>query len=146
MEEIDLCWTIHRMGYRILHCPESLVYHVGGATLHKENPKKTFLNFRNSLWMLYKHLPSNALLPVLFLRMVQDGLAAIHYLSRGKISLFWAVFNAHMHFYFYGDKVKKRALHAGLPAYYSGEKTILQSSLIIRFYLKGKKYFSDLMI
>src|SRR5690606_3239801 len=64
MEEIDICWRLRNMGYEIMCIPGSVVYHVGGATLPKNNPGKTLLNFRNNLSMLYKNLPSNRLIPV----------------------------------------------------------------------------------
>lgn len=59
MEEVDMCWRLRARGRQIVCIPQSVVYHVGGATLKKENPRKTFLNFRNNLIMLYKNLPSS---------------------------------------------------------------------------------------
>jgi GT2 family glycosyltransferase len=144
MEEIDLCWTIHRMGYSIQYIPESLVYHVGAATLKKDNPKKTFLNFRNSLWMLQKHLPSNKLFPVIFLRMCLDGLAGLHYLSKGQWRQCLAVFNAHMSFYFSAKNKGKRKRLKQLPFYYTDVPVILSKSLIWAYYIRGKKVFNQL--
>jgi GT2 family glycosyltransferase len=144
MEEIDLCWTIHRLGYSIVSVPESIIYHVGAATLKKENPKKTFLNFRNSLWMLHKHLPSNKLLPVLFIRLCFDGLAGMHYLSKGQWQQCLAVFNAHMSFYFSNTNKGKRNKLSALPYYYSDTPLILNKSIIIDYYFRGKKIFTQL--
>jgi GT2 family glycosyltransferase len=141
MEEIDLCWTIHRLGYSIQYIPESTVYHVGGATLNKANPKKTFLNFRNSLWMLQKHLPATKLIPILFTRMCLDGLAALHYLSKGQWKHFVAVFNAHMSFYFNQKNKGKREALAHLPSFYSATNLIVKKSIIFEYYLKGKKTY-----
>jgi len=143
MEEIDLCWTIHRLGYSIAYVPESTIYHVGAATLKKENPKKTFLNFRNSLWMLHKHLPSNKLLPVLFIRLCFDGLAGMHYLSKGQWQQCLAVFNAHMSFYFSNTNHGKRKKLSSLPYYYS-TPLVLNKSIIIEYYFRGKKIFGQL--
>lgn len=75
-EEIDLCWRLHRMGKHIFCFPESTVYHVGGGTLPKSNPRKTFLNFRNNLTMLWKNLPDNELQHVMRMRFFLDYLAA----------------------------------------------------------------------
>ena len=75
-EEIDLCWRLHRMGKHIYCFPESIVYHVGGGTLPKSNPRKTFLNFRNNLTMLWKNLPDNELHYVMRMRFFLDYLAA----------------------------------------------------------------------
>ncbi len=144
MEEIDLCWTIHRMGYDIAYIPSSTVYHVGAATLKKENPKKTFLNFRNSLWMLQKHLPSNKLFLILFTRMCLDGLAALHYLSRGQWRQFIAVFNAHMSFYFSSKNKGKRKALSHYPYVYTNTPFILKKSIISCYYLQGKKKYSGL--
>jgi GT2 family glycosyltransferase len=76
-EEIDFCWRAFNMGYKAKYTSESVVYHVGGATLNESNPKKTFLNFRNSLLMLTKNLPANKLVPILFVRLILDGVAGI---------------------------------------------------------------------
>ncbi|MBF1398702.1 MAG: glycosyltransferase family 2 protein [Prevotella histicola] len=75
-EEIDLCWRLHRMGKRIFCFPESVVYHLGGGTLPKSNPRKTFLNFRNNLTMLWKNLPEDDLRHVMRIRWFLDYLAA----------------------------------------------------------------------
>ncbi len=98
-EEIDLCWRARSIGYGIKVVPSSVVYHVGGATLQEQNPKKTYLNFRNSLFLLLKNLKGKDLVPVIFSRMLLDGLAAIRFLTQGKGSHFFAVFKAHLHFY-----------------------------------------------
>jgi len=80
MEEIDLCWRLNKAGYRISYIPESVVYHVGGGSLPYESPFKTYLNFRNSLYLLYKNLPDNRLHYVLFIRKLLDALAAVRFL------------------------------------------------------------------
>lgn len=77
MEEIDLCWRLRSRGKKLVCIPQSVVYHVGGATLKKENPRKTFLNFRNNLLMLYKNLPDKELEHVLFIRGILDRVAAL---------------------------------------------------------------------
>lgn len=84
MEEIDLCWRLHRMGYKVVCVPESVVYHVGGGALAYENPRKTFLNFRNNLLMLRKNLPKSKLWWVMSARWVLDYVAAMYYLLQGK--------------------------------------------------------------
>lgn len=100
-EEIDLCWRAFNKNFKIKYCGFSTVYHVGGATLKESNPHKTFLNFRNSLWMMVKNLPKNKLFPILFLRLSQDGLAGIQFLKQGKFSHLWAVLKSHFYFYLY---------------------------------------------
>lgn len=98
-EEIDLCWRAFNKGYNAKYCGTSTVYHVGGATLAAGNPKKTYLNFRNSLWMLLKNLPKNKLVPVLFIRLIFDGIAGIRFLLQGKPKHLWAILTAHFAFY-----------------------------------------------
>ena len=98
MEEIDLCWRIKRLGYGFKIIPSSKVFHVGGGTLDYFSPKKTYLNFRNSLYMITKN-HEGWLFPKLFYRMFLDGIAAIMFLSSGKPSHFNAVFMAHIDFY-----------------------------------------------
>ena len=83
MEEIDLCWRLRSRGYQLVCIPSSKVYHVGGATLKKENPRKTFLNFRNNLLMLYKNLPEEELAPVMRVRTLLDYCAALVWLLKG---------------------------------------------------------------
>src|SRR5690606_19243009 len=75
MEEIDLCWRLKRQNYKIYYCGASQVYHVGGGTLNYMNPRKTYLNFRNSLYMIAKN-HEGLLFPKLFTRLVMDGLGA----------------------------------------------------------------------
>jgi GT2 family glycosyltransferase len=144
MEEIDLCWRLQRMGYRIRFVPVSMVYHVGGATLNRGNPFKTFLNFRNNLLLLYKNLPVRGRERILFTRMVLDGISAIRFLLHGDIRECRAVFRAHFAYY-------------GMKSYYKGIKNknkypennvivagIYPGSIVIDFFLKGKRTFRDL--
>ena len=98
-EEIDLCWRAFNQGNKIKYNSESVVYHIGGATLQQGNPKKTFLNFRNSLLMLTKNLPKEQLYKILLGRMLLDGIAGIQFLVQGKPKHFFAVLKAHWSFY-----------------------------------------------
>lgn len=98
MEEIDLCWRIKKLGYSFKIIPSSEVYHVGGGTLDYLSPKKTYLNFRNSLYMITKN-HAGWLFPKLFYRMLLDGIAAMMFLFSGKPRHFWSVFRAHIDFY-----------------------------------------------
>ena len=99
MEEIDLCWRLKNQGHRIVYCPSSTVYHVGGGTLTKINPKKTFLNFRNSLLTLHKNLPKKNRSIKIFIRLCLDALASFKFLLDGKPNHSWAVIRSHFSFY-----------------------------------------------
>ena len=99
MEEIDLCWRIKSRAYDILFVPDSVVYHVGGGTLSKISPRKTYLNFRNNLLILYKNRPSVGLYKILFLRLILDGIAGIKFMLSGQFQHMFAILKAHFHFY-----------------------------------------------
>ena len=98
MEEIDFCWRLRSRGRGIVCIPQSVVYHVGAATLKKENPRKTFLNFRNNLLMLYKNLPEKDLKYVMFVRGILDGVAALVFLLKGEKEAAKAVLQARKEF------------------------------------------------
>ena len=99
MEEIDLCWRLRSRGYQLVCIPSSTVYHVGGATLKKENPRKTFLNFRNNLLMLYKNLPEEELKPVMRVRTFLDYCAAAVWVLKGDFANAKAVWSARREFF-----------------------------------------------
>lgn len=143
MEEIDLCWRMQNLGYEIWVEPASVVYHVGGGTLHKSNPKKTFLNFRNNLALLYKNLPSNKLFSTIFLRLILDGLAGVNFLLKGQFADIIAIIKAH--FAFYGMlpylKRKRKSMPEPLPL----EKLngISKAGIVKSYYLNKIKAFSQ---
>ncbi|RKS53598.1 hypothetical protein BC962_1851 [Gillisia mitskevichiae] len=137
-EEIDICWRLHNYGYKVFYTPKSVVYHVGGATLDSMNPKKTYYNFRNSLFNLIKNVPSNKIILVLLIRMILDGIAAIKFLFELKFNHFTAVFQAHMSFYKQSNKfIKKRKKLPKKDNYYS------KISVVCRNYGLGQKKYSD---
>jgi GT2 family glycosyltransferase len=95
MEEIDLCWRLQNQGYQIMYCGQSEVYHVGGGTLPASNPRKTFLNFRNGLALIFKNLARENFYTILFLRLLLDWIAATKFLISGQPADCRAVFKAH---------------------------------------------------
>uniref|UniRef100_UPI00404AB61F glycosyltransferase family 2 protein n=1 Tax=Flavobacterium sp. TaxID=239 RepID=UPI00404AB61F len=138
-EEIDLCWRAFNEGYKVIYNSKSLVYHVGGATLIMGSPQKTFLNFRNSLWMLIKNLPKNKLFPVLFLRLCIDGIAGIRFLSQGKIKHLFSILKAHFYFYkylFYFLKKRKTK---------QKENFFKTKSIIFQYFIKKRAYFNEII-
>jgi len=98
-EEIDLCWRAHHQNLKAVYIPDSTVYHLGGASLNNQNPFKTYLNFRNNLLMLLKNLPASLIFPVIFIRLLLDGLAGTVFLFQGKPKHTWAIVKAHFGFY-----------------------------------------------
>lgn len=145
-EEIDLCWRLRNRGYRMVCTPQSVVYHVGGATLHTESPQKTFLNFRNNLLMLYKNLPDEELDSVMRVRFWLDYLAALRFLLSGHPRNAKAVYTARKAFFQlkpeYASIRRENLQKAGNLSETVPE--IVRKSLLIAFYLKGKKRFKDL--
>ncbi|MBE51095.1 MAG: dTDP-Rha--alpha-D-GlcNAc-pyrophosphate polyprenol alpha-3-L-rhamnosyltransferase [Flavobacteriales bacterium] len=99
-EEIDLCWRLKNIGYKIMVEPKSVVYHVGGGTLNHTSPYKTYLNFRNNLFMLFKNLPFQSLFIIIFLRLILDAVAAVTFLNKQqRFSHIFSVIKAHFSFY-----------------------------------------------
>jgi len=142
MEEIDLCWRIQRMGYYFKAVPESVVYHVGGGTLNYMSPRKTFLNFRNSLLMIQKNY-DGWLGWLMFRRLCLDGIAAIVFLCKGQFPHFWAVFTAHMSFYkLMPSSLKERRKYSHLKGEITTGK--YRGSILYATYIQGVKSFEKL--
>ncbi len=145
-EEIDLCWRLYQTGRKIFCFPQSTVYHVGGGTLPKGNPRKTFLNFRNNLTMLWKNLPEEDLRPVMLLRWLLDYVAAWWTLiGQRNLGDFKAIYRARRAFLAWRyDFDTDRCFaspeeKAKLPA--DGRKPY---SILWQYHIKGRKHFSDL--
>lgn len=146
MEEIDLCWRFRSRGLQVACIPQSTVYHLGAGTLKKENPHKTYLNFRNNLLMLYKNLPAAELSKVMCTRMWLDYLAALSFLLKGQFSNMRSVFQARSDY----KRTRSSFSNARLE---NLEKAIvecipeqLNDSILMQFYLRGKKKFSQLQL
>lgn len=142
MEEIDLCWRIKNSGKKIVYVPESTIYHVGGGTLQRTSPLKTFLNFRNGLVLLYKNLPTQKLFFTILWRLILDGVAGTAFLFAGKPKHTWAVIRAHFSFYggFRKWKVSRKHSQQFVKTY--RHKEIYQGSIVWTFFAKGIKNFS----
>lgn len=109
MEEIDLCWRLKNRGYRVGACRTAHVFHVGGGTLDRLSPFKTFLNFRNNLYLLVKNYQEGQLFGKMLRRQVLDGVAALHFCTEGKFNYAWSVLKAHFSYYRHlGLCLKKR--------------------------------------
>lgn len=140
MEEIDFCWRLKNAGYRIMVCPSSVVYHVGGGTLPKKSARKTYLNFRNNLSLLYKNIPSNQMFSAFLIRFILDGVAAIKFFFEGGMQDLVAVLKAHIYFYRNLGKLKakRKAQKQGVVS------DVYQKNIVLEHYLKGRKKYSDL--
>ncbi len=138
-EEIDLCWRMQNHGYQIMYQGASTVYHLGGATLNTMNPKKTYLNFRNNLYLLIKNAPKRDLLFLIFIRLLLDGLAGFKFLIEGKFSHFIAIIKAHFSFYAnFNTFIKKRKKLSKTGKYYSF------FSVVWQYFILKHKHFNQL--
>ena len=143
-EEIDLCWRLRSRGRGIVCIPDSIVYHLGGGTLPQGNPRKTFLNFRNNLLLLYKNLPQERLDHVMRIRFWLDALASIKFLFTFQWGSFLAVWRARREYRriladFQQDRDRNLAL--GILSPVPEQSTF---SLLYQYYVKGRKKYSQL--
>jgi GT2 family glycosyltransferase len=144
MEEIDLCWRFKNQGHKILYTPESKVYHWGGATLDYNNPRKLFLNIRNSLWTLYKNHTGANINWIIFVRMLIDTIAIAKYVVSLDLKNAKAIVDAH--FAFHRSKVeliKKRNVLIDKVTT-PNHAQILNGSIALQFFLSSKKTFDKL--
>lgn len=137
-EEIDLCWRSHNEGYKTIYNYKSVVYHVGGATLNVGSPQKTFLNFRNSLWMLTKNLPTNKLFSVLFIRLILDGFASAQLLFQGNFKHILSVLKAHFYFYYYFIYFFKKRKNSQKGDYFKTK------SIVFMYFIDKKTKFTEI--
>ncbi len=143
MEEIDLCWRLHRAGFSIFYDGESVVYHVGGATLAAGSPRKVFFNFKNGLTLLIKNLPAGELVYKFPLRIFLDWAAALDFLLHGFGRSCLAVLKAHVYFFAgMGNDFSKRKKWSHLG--FSVKPTlILNKMIVVDYFLKGKREYPD---
>lgn len=129
-EEIDLCWRAKNKGFSTYYVGLSKVYHLGGSTLSNMNPKKTYLNFRNSLFSITKNLPKGKALYVIFLRLLLDGVAAIRFIFQLKFTHCFAILRAHLSFYRQFRKMNRKREKANFILKYYTTKSIVWSHFV----------------
>ncbi|MFN4122268.1 MAG: glycosyltransferase family 2 protein [Flavobacteriales bacterium] len=146
MEEIDLCWRFKNLGYKILACGSSTVYHIGGGTLSKSNWRKTYLNFRNNLELIYKNIETKYLFRTIFIRMVLDGLAAVKFLITNGFSHFWAIIRAHLHFYRLLPSIRQKRKTLQKQVKKRNVAGVYKGYIVVDYFIKKKQKFSQLGI
>ena len=139
-EEIDLCWRIKNEGHRIKYVGTSNVYHIGGATLDEANPRKTYLNFRNSLFSILKNVPKRYLILVILLRLKLDAWAGLKFLVELKPKHTWAIIKAHFNFYWNIPKFlkKRRKIAVKKTSYYNS------ISIVWQYFILRRKTFEEI--
>lgn len=144
MEEIDLCWRLKNRGWDVKYVAESEVYHLGGATLDYNNPRKVYLNFRNNLFLLTKNIAKSKLFVKLLQRMILDGIAAVKFLFSAEFNNFWSVLRAHINFYSKFCKFyKKRKVNLKMTTI-NEHKEVYQGSIVKQFFINGVRKYSEL--
>ena len=145
MEEIDVCWRMKNIGYQIYVEPQSTIYHVGGGTLNKLSPRKTFLNFRNNLITLTKNASPRFLFFKIIYRMILDGVAAFKFLFEGNGSHFMAVIKAHFSFYAHlPSTLKKRDEMRLRDDFVEATTGVYTENIVFAHFVKGVKKYSEL--
>lgn len=146
MEEIDVCWRMKNLGYQIYAEPASVVYHVGGGTLHKLSPRKTYLNFRNNLITFTKNASPGFLWLRILFRMVLDGVAAFKFLFEGNGAHFFAVIKAHGSYYAQlPATLRKRKAMKALPNFAHTTSGIYPKNIVYQHFIKSVKSYQGLM-
>lgn len=142
MEEIDLCWRIQNMGYKILYCPDSEIFHVGGGTLNSASPHKTYLNFRNNLIIMQKNMPTGMFYRVLVLRLFLDFFALLKFAAGGEFKLTAAVSRAHRHFFSQFRTTSKKRKQSVIPV---GQLSgWYNKSIVVSYFIRRVRTFSRL--
>ena len=140
MEEIDLCWRLKNAGFKVYCCPQSWVFHIGGGTLPKNSPRKTYLNFRNNLSLLVKNLPKHRVHRIILYRIFLDWVAAFKFLIEGCPKDFRMVFKAHWDFY----KRLKELREKRRCSEHKLVSCICRKNIVFESIVRGKKKFSEL--
>jgi GT2 family glycosyltransferase len=129
-EEIDLCWGAQNMGYKVYYTAKSHVYHLGGSTLSNMNPKKTYLNFRNSLFSITKNLPRRKAFLIILARLILDGIAALRFILQFKLNHCAAILRAHLSFYRQFRRMYRKREKANFIIKYYVTKSIVWSHFV----------------
>jgi GT2 family glycosyltransferase len=155
MEEIDFCWRLKKANYKIIYCPDATVWHVGGGTLPQDNPRKDYLNFRNSLTTLLKNKETaSTALGSVFVRLILDGFAGMLFLSKGKFPHILAIIKAHWNFFgeFFKHWKKRRLIKTKIDDIAFDKQAkfnsagLYKGSIVFQHYIKKVKFFKDLNI
>ncbi|MEN9697938.1 MAG: hypothetical protein RLZ56_1359 [Bacteroidota bacterium] len=141
-EEIDLCWRMHLVGYKIFCCPQAVVFHVGGGTLPRGG-RKVFLNFRNNLVMMCKHLPISELIWKMPIRFALDAVSAWKGLLSGDAYYFTAIVKAHFSLFGFAFSGKIKRSATTMPM--NSMDGVFAGSLVFQYFVKKKQYFNKII-
>ncbi len=144
MEEIDLCWRLKNMGYRIRYCYRSVVYHLGGGSLPRSNVRKAFLNYRNNLMLLYKNLPLPARRKVIAFKLVLDAISAVRLLLIFRSGESMAVFRAHLDFFRKIPRMRRARIKPPHTKRFREYREVYDRGIAFMHFIRGVKTFGEL--
>ena len=146
MEEIDFCWRAKNFGYKIMYHPDGVAYHLGGGTLPRTNPRKTFLNVRNSLATMLKNMPASQVWYKFYFRLCLDGVWGVRSMLRGEFNIVWAILRGHFAIYgSFGFWMRRRKeIYRKLDRIPKLKTGYYPKSIVWQHFAKGKKRFFDL--
>jgi len=144
MEEIDLCWRLQKLNYKIICYPDVTVYHVGGGTLPNNTPRKLYFNYRNNLFLLYKNLPDNIFYKTIIIRLFLDILSAFIYLFNLSFSFSFSVIKAHFSFFRSLKTLKRKRKEIKSDSELNNFNQIYNKSILFNFFVRKNKCFSQL--
>jgi GT2 family glycosyltransferase len=146
MEEIDFCWRAQNFGYKIMYQPMSVAWHLGGGTLPKSSPRKTYLNAHNSIATILKNFPASQVWYKFIFRLCLDGVWAMRSMFHGDLKTVWAILKAHCSIYWsFGFWIKARRLtYRELDAVPRPRSGYYPRSVVWQYFVKGIRKFSDL--
>ncbi len=144
MEEVDLCWRLQLLGKKIIAVPQAEVLHLGGSTLQKASPQKTYLNFRNSLIMLLKNLPGNQLWWFIPFRSFLDLISSVFFIMNGEFKHSWAIHRAHAHFFFRFNHWFKKRKSIKRYKNLAVNENVYPGSIVFEHFIEKKNTFNEL--
>ncbi len=146
MEEVDLCWRLLNSGYKIRFSPDSLVFHLGGGSLPMGSARKTYFNFRNSLFMIWKNADTEWLKRRLMIRFCLDGIAGFYALLKGNFSDFTSIIKAHFSFYFHWRTIHRKRLENRKFGISPGRpEEMIDISVVRNYFIDKKRTFGELV-
>jgi len=144
MEEIDWCWRMKNRGLKIRYCAKSEVFHLGGGTLNTMSSHKTYLNFRNNLFMLHRNIPAENFKKTMTIRLLLDEIAALKFLCSGEFGNFRAVIKAHYHYFKKVGSLSREKRNLQKNVQCQNHPEIYNGSIVFDFFIRKKRRFSDL--
>lgn len=144
MEEVDLCWRMKNAGHRIAYCGSSTVYHIGGSVISYGSPQKLFYNYRNSLVLLLKNLPTGRLMWLMPFRLVLDGISGLRSLLKGEWMEVRTIVRAHWNFFLHVGKWWRKRKEVRRVRKTDSRSAVYPGSIIVDYFIRKKQRYTEL--